>query len=255
MSQPQAPGRLKALIDLGAGVAVIVLCATMTWTTLAARRPAARTSKGTIQSGRPAPTDPSLPTRSPVSFEGAPTAGESTARLAILEYSDFQCPYCGRFANETLPELKRRYLATGQVLFAFRHFPLESIHPFAMRAALSAACAQRQGRFWDLHDRYFAASRQWNDTLMSSLLGSLPLDNRALDECVARSANGAVRADLESGRTLGVSGTPTFFIGSLDADRRLQIAKRITGAQPISAFSEIIESLLHGTTPMKNSPH
>jgi protein-disulfide isomerase len=154
---------VKSALDVFAAVLVIIVGTLALWRSLhSTRTPVA------AREARPAPP---LPTE-PVSLDGAALKGSSSANIAIIEYSDFQCPYCAKFVRDTFPLLNRRYIETGKVLFAFRHLPLDNIHSLAHRAAENAECARQQGKFWEMHD---ALSRirprfVWASSICSSSL-------------------------------------------------------------------------------------
>lgn len=180
----------------------------------------------------------------PVSLEGAALKGRREARVAIIEYSDFQCPFCARFAADTLPEIDKTYIATGKVLMAFRHLPLEAIHPFAVGAATSAECAGQQGRFWDMHDRLFQNQRQLDRATLRTHAQALSLDLAAYDACVAASAADKVRAEAAGAAALGLSGTPGFLLGTIESDGRVRVKRRISGASAFAVFQTTIDELL-----------
>src|SRR5262245_41540414 len=135
-------GKLVSALDVVARLAFIVLCVVMIWVLISARR------IDFAQRLEPANGQPLRPPLVPVSLEGAVTRGDKSARVAIVEYSDFQCPFCIAFTRDTLPDLEKLYVDTGKVLFAFQHLPLENLHPSALLAAQFASCASRQGKFW-----------------------------------------------------------------------------------------------------------
>ena len=90
-----------------------------------------------------------------------PTLGKKDAPIVMLEFSDFQCPFCGKFWRETLPQIKKDYVETGKVLFVYKDFPLRQIHPHAQQAAEAALCANEQGKFWEYHDTLFSKQTEW----------------------------------------------------------------------------------------------
>ena len=104
-----------------------------------------------LRSGR---TSIEIP-RSPVAIDGLYQSGSDSAHVAMIVVSDFECPFCGRFAREVLPDITRRYVETGRLLLVFDDLPLEGIHPRALRRSMIAECAGRQGHFWDVHDLLF----------------------------------------------------------------------------------------------------
>ena len=137
--------RLWSVLDRAATVAVLVAAVAFFWNGGLRSAPSggAPADRQTI----PIPEDP-------VALDGTQMMGSPTARVVLMEFSDFQCPYCGRFAQETLPGLRAKYVDAGLVQFVFRHNPLP-VHPNAQAAAEAAICAARQGNFWGMHDQLF----------------------------------------------------------------------------------------------------
>src|SRR5439155_11115874 len=125
------------------------------------------------------------------------------ANLAIIEFSDFQCPFCGRYARETFPLLKREFIDTGEVNYVFMHFPLEALHPDALKAAEAAACAGRQDKFWGMHDRLFANQAALLLPSIMNYARELRLDEPNFEKCLV-SIGSAVQDDMEEGRRVGV---------------------------------------------------
>lgn len=173
-------------------------------------------------------------------IDGEPMRGNPEAPVTIIEFSDFQCPYCKR-GFDTVEQILEKY--DGDVNFVFKHFPLDQIHPWARPAAIASVCAEKQNgdAFWTLHDAYFEnqsalnaanvveKSREW--------LSGAEIDLDAWATCAGdasseayKAAEAEVQADLEKGQELGVSGTPGFFVNG----------QFLNGAQPMSAFEPII---------------
>lgn len=186
--------------------------------------------------------EPPLPTE-PLSLDGAVLRGSTAARVALIEYSDFECPFCGKFARETLPTLEAKYVRTGQVLVAFRHYPL-TIHALAVKAAEAAECAGKQGKFWEMHDRLFEEPRRLDGTDLRQSAQTLGLDGRAFENCLSGEAGAKVRADMENAKALGITGTPTFFLGRVGPDGRIRVTQRLSGAQPTGIFEAALERLV-----------
>jgi protein-disulfide isomerase len=182
---------------------------------------------------------------SPVSLVGAPTKGNPRAPVAIIEFSDFQCPYCAAFVHGTMPELERTYIVSGQVLFAFRHLPLVDIHPRALMAAESATCAGRQGRFWQMHDRQFAESARLDEESLLAYAAEIDLNVEDFSSCLtAKATEGVIQQEASAAaRLLGRAGTPTFLVGRLQPDASVIVTDRIDGTRDFSAFREVIERL------------
>jgi protein-disulfide isomerase len=220
-------------------IALVVVAIAVVYKTVADRP--------TRASDRPTPSRteraaPPLPVE-PISLEGAPTSGSPTAKVALVVYSDFQCPFCARFARETLPTLEQQYVATGKVLLAFRQFPLD-IHPLAAKAAEGSLCAARQGKFWPFHDALFG-SPQGLDA--SSLLGHaerLGLNQNAFAECLSGQTAANVASDRQGGQTFAITGTPTFLVGPLVAQGRVKISERFSGALPLAQFQAKLDDVL-----------
>jgi protein-disulfide isomerase len=182
---------------------------------------------------------------SPISLAGSPSLGSANADVAMLMFSDFECPFCAKFANEVLPAVKAKYVDTGLLQIVYRHLPLP-IHPRALAAAIAAECAARQQRFWPMHDRLFASPRNLE---LSDFLGyatALGLDQRGFESCLEPSAANTVRLeqDIQLARQLRVKATPSFFFGTVQEGQRLKVVEVMSGAQPGTSFESVIERIL-----------
>jgi len=173
----------------------------------------------------------------------ARTMGSATAPVTIYEMSDFQCPWCGRFARETMPALEREYVATGKVRIIFVNFPLP-MHANAGPAAELAMCAAKQGRFWPMHNLLFRTQDRWvglrePGVFFLGLGDSVGADRDQLTACVRTAATrDLVRVDAEGAARSGARSTPTFWIeGGL-----------MTGAQPIEVFRSVLDSIIRVKT-------
>lgn len=185
---------------------------------------------------------PVQPPKDPVSIEGLPTEGKFAAHTAIIEYSDFQCPFCGQFARETLPQLRERYIKTGKLLLVYRHMPLSSIHPYAAKAADAAECARQQGRFWQMHDALFTAQKNLDVAHITSLADAIGLDQKQFSSCLGAEPNATVSSDLASARSVGVTGTPAFLIGTLTSNKLVRVSEVLTGMQTYERLSTALET-------------
>ncbi|MGH8566427.1 MAG: DsbA family protein [Gammaproteobacteria bacterium] len=175
-----------------------------------------------------------------------PILGNREAKLGVVEFSDYQCPFCQRFHTQTFPKLKETYIDTGKIRYIFRDFPLD-FHGQAKGTAIAANCAGKQDRYWDMHHALFADQKRLGPALYEGLAGTLGLDVTAFLACTQDDEQGReVSGDSAYAQSLGVSGTPTFFVGRLEGGRLVQ-AKRITGAQSFQAFAQVIDSLLQST--------
>jgi protein-disulfide isomerase len=176
-------------------------------------------------------------------LRGARTRGSPNAPVTIFEMSDFQCPWCARFAIETLPALEREYVATGKARLVFVNFPLP-MHANAGPAAELAMCSARQQKFWQMHDLLYRNQQRWKDlpepgSYFLSLGDSAGADRDALAECMRTGwARDLVRRDAEGAARSGARSTPTFYIeGGL-----------LAGAHPIEVFREILDSIIQVRT-------
>jgi protein-disulfide isomerase len=181
-----------------------------------------------------------LPTATPtrldnVSVDDDPVLGPDDAPVTIVEFSDFQCPFCARFQQQTFNALREKY--GDDIRIVFRDFPLSSLHPDATKASEAAECADDQGKFWEMHDAMFQSQAITGVGLpaVTSMAESLDLDMDEFQECVDSGKYAdEVAKDLQEGTSYGVTGTPTFFINGV----------RLVGAVPIDQFSAIIDEEL-----------
>lgn len=197
----------------------------------------------------PAPTTgtaPITPVDIVLNLDKAQIRGSASAPITIAEVSDFECPFCGRFARDTAPSIVKQYVDTGKVRYAFVHLPLP-IHKLAFKASEAAACAGDQGKFWEMHDLLF--SKQGSALAPAFLPGkgaALGLNQAAYTGCLDSSKHApTVQAHVDMMRPLRISGTPTFFIGTLDPKTRvLQAKRRIIGAKAFAVFQQAFDELL-----------
>lgn len=172
-----------------------------------------------------------------------PTIGNPDAEVAIVEFSDFECPFCQRYQTQVYPEIKKRYIDTGKVRYVFRDFPLE-FHPQARSAAVAVNCAARQGKFEEMKTALFENQRQLKAELYVELATAHDLDGDAFERCLSeRDHDAEIDGDLAYGQSVGVRGTPTFFIGRVEQNKLVN-TKRLVGARPLQSFSSVIDSLL-----------
>ncbi len=172
------------------------------------------------------------PLRVEVADAGAPAKGPADAPVTIIEFSDFECPYCSR-VTPTLERVTKEY--GEKVRLVFRQFPLNSIHPNAQKAAEASLCAHAQGRFWDMHDTMFKEQRALGVDQLKQKAARLELDTEEFNTCLDSGRYAAqVAADLEAGAEAGVSGTPAMFVNG----------RFLSGAQPYEAIAEVIDDEL-----------
>lgn len=192
------------------------------------------------------------PTFQPVDMTvaAAPFLGDEAAPVTLVEFSDFQCPFCKRHFDRVMPELVKTYVETGQLKYVMREFPITSLHPEAPRASLAALCAGEQGKYWQIHDLIFGDPKRISPSALKQHAATIGLDMAAFTSCLGDSRYAAqIRRDQAEGQKLGVRGTPTFLLGATDpADpTRLRATKLIRGAQPLAVFRQAIEEILSET--------
>jgi protein-disulfide isomerase len=179
-----------------------------------------------------------------VSLEGVPMIGPKNAPITIVEFSDFQCPYCRQYASANFPQIQKSLIKAGKVRYAFIAFPLEAIHGQAFLAHEAANCAGDQGKFWEMRDKLFTSPSLGRDQLMS-MANAIGLDKTKFEKCFgADQTAAAVRKELAAGERAGVEGTPTFMLGVTTAESKLKVQKVLTGAQTYQVFSDAIDALL-----------
>ena len=173
------------------------------------------------------------PTPTPSAVYEEPSRGPENAPVTIIEYIDYQCPFCKRYAQETLPLIFATY--GNEVRYVCRDFPIASLHPQAEKAAEAAMCAFDQGKFWEYRDMLFGNQSALDVTHLKAYAEVLGLDVSAFNQCVDSGRYTAeVQQDFDDGRGYGVSGVPTFFING----------QKLTGAQPFSTFQQAIDQAL-----------
>jgi protein-disulfide isomerase len=166
-----------------------------------------------------------------VSAANGPAKGPSSAPIELIEFSDFQCPFCQR-ANPTVEQVLSTY--GDKIHFVYRHFPLPS-HPNARPAAEAAQCAAEQGKFWAFHDRLFANPSRLTDADLKQQAADVGVEAAKFNACVdSHKYSAVVDTDLRDGEAAGVNGTPAFFING----------RILSGAQPFSEFKRIIDEEL-----------
>lgn len=208
--------------------------------------PAAAAAPSAAGAPRPAGAVPpglAIPT-TPIPIDGAASRGSTTAKVTLVEFSDFQCPFCGRYSRDTFEQIVRDYVDTGKVRYVFKNFPIESLHPRAFRSAQAGECAKRQGKFWDLHTRLFANQSALGEPDFIAHARLIGLDTNAFASCLAGDSTTArIRQDMTDGRPLSITGTPAFFFGTAQGNS-VRVQRRLTGAKSYAEFKANIDVLL-----------
>jgi len=221
--------KAKAILDLLSTVLVSVAAVFLLWTQVESRwlNPAQRPSPEDVKGLR---------------IEGSKIRHmKGTGGVALVEFTDYECPFCGEYARSTAPTVDNKLVATGAVRHVVFSFPLEGIHKRARKASEAAECAARQGLYWQMHQRLFSNQQALNEEALFQSSDALGLTRPDFERCLAGEAADDITADVREGHRLGVNSTPTFFVGTLQKDGSIQLAKRITGAIPFDALKNVIE--------------
>ena len=223
--------QIKNYIIVALATALIVLG--LVWIRDSGSNPTGGT--GAPTAALPSVLAPSAPVDMKALVDDDPFLGDENAPVTIIEFSDYQCPFCGRFFSQTLPQIKEKYIKTGKVRLVDRDFPLDSIHSQATPAALAANCAGEQGKYFEYHDKIFENQPSLGIASLKQWAEELGLDVTAWERCIADPAQlQEVRKDLADGSAVGIQGTPGFFING----------QLVSGAQPYTVFEQIIEAEL-----------
>ena len=186
-----------------------------------------------------------------VNIAGSAFKGRADAPLTIVEFSDFQCPFCGRHFTQTMPQMIQEYIDTGKLKYVFRHFPLESIHPLAFKASEAAECANDQKQFWPMHDRLFGNPKLLAPTELPGHAKALGLNVAEFDQCLAAAKHTPkIRKDMAEGQSLGVTGTPAFALGRTQpGSQTIKVEIYTSGAKAYAAFKQDFDRLLGQANP------
>lgn len=200
----------------------------------------------------PIPTQQPIPTPVPqifnVKFDSTdPVKGDPNAPITIIEFSDFECPFCSRFYQNTLPMIEKNYLDTGKAKLVYLDLPLDNLHKNARLAHIAAECADEEGHFWEYHDMLFSTQAEWRSltsdihkTFLRQHAFDMGFDMEKFDTCLESPEilKEIEQDSLEAARN-GATGTPTFFIGTEEDG-----FEKLVGAKPYSSFQQVIDSKL-----------
>jgi protein-disulfide isomerase len=230
--------RAKTALDLSSTLVLTAASAALLWNLVRAAPPASTT-----------PSRPRTEQVSGVRIDGGKVRnrlGES--KFAIVEFSDFECPFCRQFARTTYPQIRRELIDTGQATYVTFALPLERIHPNARNASEAAACAAAQMRYWDMHERLFALDAITPPGLLD-IARSIGLDEGRFERCLSGEASQRVTADVDEARRLDIKGTPTFFLGTIGDDGTITPRTRFNGPAPFEDFARALKDLAAAGTP------
>ena len=173
-----------------------------------------------------------------------PAKGDDGAKLTLVEFLDYECPYCGKFSRETMPEIEKDYIDTGKVRYVVVNLPLEAMHKSAFKAAEAAACAKEQGKFWEMQERLFNNQQiidQWK-----THAEAIGLDVDKFNQCLDSGRQAAqIRSDVAEAHDAGITGTPAFFLAYTDPkSTSIKTVTRLVGSQPYESFKAAIDKQL-----------
>ncbi len=185
--------------------------------------------------------DPQGNVRIDVSADDDPSLGNKNAKVTVIEFSDYQCPFCRTFWRESFGQLKKEYIDTGKIRFVYRDYPL-SFHPMAEPSAQAGQCADDQGKYWEFHDKIFSEEDKKGQGTVTYTVQELKLwasqiglDKTKFNQCLdSNKYKAEVQKDFDDGNSAGVSGTPSIFING----------RLVVGAQPYASFKAIIDEEL-----------
>lgn len=217
--------------------------------------PSAQVKSGTAQQQPPAGNQiqqPGAGATVAVSIDDDPIMGDKNAPVTMIEFSDYECPFCKRFWSDTLGQIKTNYIDTGKVKFVYRDLPLPFHEPMATKEAIASNCAREQGgdkKFFEYHDEIFTRTTSngngLNDDKLQSIAQDLGLNMSKFNSCIEDDAQKEeVKKDIADAQAVGATGTPTLLIGKSTKDGNIQ-GERIIGAQPYSVFQPVIEKYLN----------
>jgi protein-disulfide isomerase len=190
------------------------------------------------------PVADALP-KDPISIADEPSKGERGAQVAVLEFSDYQCPFCGRYTKEVFPQIESDYVNSGKVKYVFFDLPLD-FHKQAFKAAEAAHCAGEQGQFWEMHDLLFQNQSALGPEQLSTYAKRIGLSETTFQQCLDSGRFGAdIKKDIAEAGSAGIGGTPTFLIGIVQpGDGRVKVVRKLVGAKPYTEFKAVVDSVL-----------
>ena len=227
--------RWRTYFEVGTTVVMLSLAGALLWQ-----------GQGRVGSASPrtrAPREMAPPT-TPVPIGDSVVLGSTAAKVAIVEFSDYQCPSCGKAARDVMPAILREYVDTGKVAVVVKNLPLP-IHTMALPAALAAQCASDQGKFAAAKDELFRLGPRIDPLEISNMIARIGVDKAAFEKCMTSDATAAkIAQEMAQAEAVSVNATPTFFLGSMQADGTVRVAKVILGARPVNEFREVLDRLL-----------
>lgn len=209
-------------------------------------------AQGQINNLQPAAAaQPQQPTKGVASIDNDPVLGDKNAPVTIVEFSDYECPFCKRHFDDTFPQLVEKYVKPGKVKIVYRDFPLSFHDPMATKEAVAANCAGEQGgdkKYFEFHDEIFKRTTSngngLNDDKIKTIASDLGLNMSKFTACLSDPAQTEeVKKDIADGTAAGASGTPSFIVGKTTSNGEIS-GDLVVGAQPFAAFQAVIDPML-----------
>lgn len=223
--------KMKSIVDMGVNLLIAIAAIAILYRTFVPSTPA-------FGAGKP----PAITDMKEILGQEFVRNTAGIGDIAIVEFIDFQCPYCAQFALDTIPALGKEL--GDKVQFITVNFPLTSIHKQAIAAAVAAECAADQGKYWEMHELLFQEQKSLPTVNVVALGERLGLERERFATCLQSDEMLAkVRADAAEGQRLGVNGTPSFFIGKVREDGGIDLMKRLPGAVPVEAILNEVTNL------------
>ncbi len=174
---------------------------------------------------------------------GRPGIGPKDAEVVLVEFGDFQCPFCRRHLLGAAQQIREQMVAANRVRYVFLDFPIEAKHPLAAQAAAAARCAEEQGKYWEMRNTLYTNQKALHEPFLVEHAKSAGLDEAAFTGCLESRRHGiAIREDKAIGKALGITGTPTFFLG-INLGDEITLVRKIQGTQPYEVFKrEILQA-------------
>jgi protein-disulfide isomerase len=195
------------------------------------------------QQAQQAPPAAQMPQKLTVKGDAIYKLGKNDAPLTMVEFTDFQCPFCGRFEATTFPEIKKNYIDTGKLRLILRDLPLSDLHPYALKAAQSVHCAGDQGKFWEMKDLVFKNQSRLDVDSLAGYARDISLNVDTYKSCMADGKHlKEIGDETKYAISLGITGTPTFILGKTTGDT--VEGRVIVGAQPYAVFEAAINEIL-----------
>jgi protein-disulfide isomerase len=230
--------RAKAVADSAINIAVGIAAVL-----LICRTAIAPTSAGPRRGGPPVVEE--IASQGWSAFIGdAPHIGQDEAPVVLMEYSDFQCPYCARHAATAFDQIRKDYVDTGRVKYVFLDFPISDLHPAAIQSALAGRCSDQQGQFVTMRKYLFEHQKELGQLKWRELATELGMDADKFDQCLASADRASIESEKREAGKFGVDSTPTFLIGKRGPGGRVQLLSKLQGAAPYATFKGALDDAL-----------